>query len=164
MNPDNFEPSQDENIPSLNDVLKTAEEHASIEADLQTADGTSSTLDSDVSQASGPLDEDLSTPGSPLLHPAKDETEAAWCAFLTFLDLAPKGVKNADVAKATGTSTSTIKYWSSRFKWRQRLQYPLVPRQDPFQPSQALRWRPWCPFPGFPGLHCRALYLQQRDF
>jgi hypothetical protein len=109
MNPDNFEPSQDENLPSLQAVLKTAEDHASIDQDLQDS------LNLDPST--------LNAQPSTHLSPAKGESEAAWTAFLTFLDLAPKGATNADVAKATETSTSTIKYWSSRFRWRQRLHH-----------------------------------------
>src|SRR4051812_27214707 len=61
MNSDTFEPAQDENLPSLSEVLKTAEHHASIDADIQDA----SSLDL------GPRTLDS-------LSPAKGESEKAW--------------------------------------------------------------------------------------
>src|SRR3954470_1833977 len=51
----------------------------------------------------------------------KGETENAYSAFCTFLALGPDR-DHQKTADATGTSIHTIRFWSAKFRWKERIQ------------------------------------------
>jgi hypothetical protein len=106
-----------------------------------------------LSSEPGPLiSANASSPpgGEEALPLYKGETENAYAAFYTFLGLGPTR-DHQKTAEATSTSIHTIRFWSARFRWKERIQLlnarklqGLLEAQAAQQAEAAVDWAKRC--------------------